>query len=272
MEKEPPWSTALTTSLRVAFGLLLLTLALIAFSQILLSILGRIADEGERGAWIGFWGNVVGGSIGLVGGLIAAVAAVYAVRQQLSEQRRIEAQASSNATDEFVRLLLGGAQNQIRLFRLIFNLVDEGKISQAAGNLKTICEIFPPVSDGILSVIALRDAAAALHISTVQRRIAEAEKVVKKADAWKRTNPKNSNPLEDAVAAFHARKLVMNGLLIALSISYFKRSLGKERSKYFDGFIAYEKEINEVCVLGNQVADKYAPIVKASPLSRSFQE
>ncbi|MCA0448461.1 MAG: hypothetical protein LCH62_01675 [Proteobacteria bacterium] len=87
MEKEPPWSTALTTSLRVAFVLLLLTLTLIAFSQIFLSLLGRITDVGDRGAWIGFWGNIAGGTIGFVGAAAAAFVAIYVLREQFRKDK-----------------------------------------------------------------------------------------------------------------------------------------------------------------------------------------
>ncbi len=104
--------------LQIAFALFLLAVTLIALSQVLFSILSNIASLDERPVWIGFWGNIIGGLLGLAGGLVAAYAAVRTVERQLkhsSEERKAEAQKQITSYVKIFFMSLAGTVEAAKL-------------------------------------------------------------------------------------------------------------------------------------------------------------
>lgn len=100
--------------LQIAFALFLFTVVLIALSQILFSILSNIASLDERPVWIGFWGNIIGGLLGLAGGLVAAYAAVRAVERQLKQNELDKELAVISQLNEFATGYLISARHACR--------------------------------------------------------------------------------------------------------------------------------------------------------------
>ncbi len=84
----PAQSAFTNRCLQLAYAIFLLVVSLIALNQIVLSLLIKIESQGDRAAWIGFWGNIAGGAIGLIGAIAAALAAVYVLQEQIKSDKR----------------------------------------------------------------------------------------------------------------------------------------------------------------------------------------
>lgn len=125
------WKRVAVGLLQAGLGLFLIVVSIsVAINMIALRVLGDGRNY-EPDAWLGFWGNVFGGSLGLIGGLIAAYAAVRAVERQLEKQevdRKVEAKKQLTA---YARFFLISVNASIISARSLTQAIKNNDIRQA---------------------------------------------------------------------------------------------------------------------------------------------
>ncbi|MBN9497297.1 MAG: hypothetical protein J0H39_11140 [Alphaproteobacteria bacterium] len=214
MEKEPPWSTALTMSLRVAFGLLLLTLTLIAFSQILLSILGQLADL-DRVAWIGFWGNIAGGAIGLVGAAAAAFVAIYVLREQFRKDKSDKQMVLREVLEALSTSIESTCIVARPNFQAALAALQKSSLKDALSSLRSISSLFRRIDTSILGQIAILSTSVAI-------RRAELDELADRFRAQLRESGEDQVRLEANPTDSFAIKMVLGATTtLALSVTSF---------------------------------------------------
>ncbi len=185
---EPFWERRARLFLQICLGALLLVLAITALLKLFVPTAQALADGSTDPAWLGFWGNIVGGVLGLGGGLIAAYAAVRAVERQLNHAEKRREQDDAAIAKEMYRILCSQSEDILKNGNALLHAATHDEHQNAFEHANTIILAWIPESDHYTRYLVERIPTAGLRLEMVSSVRKKWSQTVSAADRYRRAS------------------------------------------------------------------------------------
>lgn len=226
MKVKSTRSTFVEQCFKASFALLLLVITLIAANQILYSLIVKVGEQGDRAAWIGFWGNIAGGVLGLFGAVAAALTAVYVLREEMRENKSNKREALREVLEALSLSIDSVGSLNHESFEKLLKFLKEESVDNALSVLRPALFIYRPLDPTILTQVAMLSASVAIHCQQLDFQVGRARTSYKEIEEMcehARANPNDAEYQRIALGA--AGNLGTSIAALALVTAQYLRGL-----------------------------------------------
>ncbi len=221
-EIETSTERLIRLSLSVALAILYMTIVVVTYVKLAQAPLSEGVQSIDP-AWVGFWGNVVGGVLGLVGGIAAALAAIHVLKRQIAVDARKRRQDRVGALSFLQEILVKDTKSLCPKLKIALEKIEENDPMGAAKAVGPTVGALWSIETEITGYLATISISVTLHLRIAEKarkNLIKAIEEINNLSINRTENPSNSiNSLFlCSKFALHLEKLCLSNSLYAAQL------------------------------------------------------